>query len=416
MVNWDSLPDNFHQMSPVNTFNDNVFTNSFAELPITSRNFGTEYGKILLPSNIYIAQSIECNLWWSSIANYIDGDKSVLFKVNGFIGKTMDRCYRVDTSVIASELITIISYDQHGFLIDSKDVTIHVVNKNAGTGTKNILMIGDSRTWQSISDIQGSDTYTGGGDNKTITTRVKNLCGYTEGAHFDFIGTQISQLDANVKNEGYSGWSWQGIVSNSSIFWNPNTNALDFKYYMNNVLGLTNQKPNYATIMLGINDLLLGYWDKKDKDIYTTIIKRIDDILGYSRTLINQFVSDFPDCKLLIVIESTTCEHQSAFGEWNQMVGYPNTSGYDCERALKEFRKRIIEDYDNGKYNSNVILSSAGVWADRTYGFPYVKEKVSKQSSVATELLFKNSIHPHDDGYNQIGDGIFSTIKYLESI
>lgn len=381
-------------------------------------NYGLiDYGHFVLPSTIHAAIGIQCNLWWNTIANYIEGDKSIQFSVISTVGETNKRCFRFTPTVAGDYAVKLISKNLAGIVIDSKTVTVKVASAAAGSGNKNILMCGDSRTWQNISDIQGSATYTGGAGNKTITTELKALLDANLGASFNFVGTCISAIDATVKNEAYSGYSYAGFLTLSSVspFWNPSTNQFDLPWYMSTKAGLSGQLLDYVTIMFGVNDITYGKWTANTETMYADMIAGIPSIVNNAKLLVQKFIDANANCKIVLIIEPTTCENQDSFGYWGKTYqSYGNTKGYELERAMKQLRKAIITTFDNGAYNSNVIISGAGLWVDRTYGFPYTTEKVSSRASVATKLSFKNSIHPHDDGYKQIADGLFGTIKSLE--
>lgn len=94
----------------------------------------------------------------------------------------------------------------------------------------------------------------------------------------------------------------------------------------------------------------------------------------------------------------------------------PRTSMEEMEKVSKLLRKELIETFDEGRYSHNVTLSSAGLWCDRKYGFPFYVEKVSSRQETAMKEVFIECVHPSDVGYGQIADGLFSTINYLDSL
>ena len=187
-----------------------------------------KYGEILLPNEIEVARSRQCNLWWDCIANYLIGDKSVYFETHCSIGHNLERGYRIEGSEQAAGnyMLRIVSRKSATReIIDDKTVTIHVVNDTAGSGSKQVLMIGDSRTWHSVATEQGvSYNIEDQGGNKTITTEVKRLVDANTGAVFTFLGTFTSQLDPTVKNLATSGatYSWANSqIGNSYVFQKP---------------------------------------------------------------------------------------------------------------------------------------------------------------------------------------------------
>lgn len=366
-----------------------------------------KYGEIITPKDIYIATGTQCNLWWSSIANICEGDKSIYFDVTASDVNNVynaERVLRIESGNeknIEIEIVSRKSIDRS--IIDTKKINIHIVPKNSGSGNKGILMCGDSRTWQRVYGVQGQ-TYLSDG-NKTITTEVKKLLDDNKGATFTFYGTFQSALDSEVKNLAESGWKYDQAIQTIN-------SAGGIKRYIEVVCGGgSGATLDYCTCMYGINDLM--DWNSKYISQYDYSTAKIDGILAKCKEFISLIKAGYPNCKIIIVVESTTCANQDGFAYWDGNQTKVNTH-VEVEKAQKLYRKRLIEmietDYAD---DNNVILSSAGIWCDRLWGFPYTKTEESSRCA-NEKIWFRNNMHPHDDGYKQIADGIFSTIKYLE--
>ena len=377
-------------------------------IKILDDDYELKYGEIILPKDIYVASNgTECNLWWSSIANVLEGDKSVYFDItasdiSGVFN--MERGIRISRGTPADIEIEILSRKSDDrSVIDRKIITAHIISKTAGSGNKGILMCGDSRTWQRMYGVQG-ETYLSDG-NKTITTETKKLLDDNKGATFTFYGTFQSGLDPTVKNLAESGWKLDNAIQTI-------TSAGGIRKYIEISCGGGSEATlDYCTIMYGINDLM--DWDSKNLSQCDYSTFKIENILSKYKEFISLIKEGYPDCKIIIVIEPTTCANQDGFAYWD---GYKTkvNSHIEVEKAQKLFRKRLIKmietDYDE---DSNVILSSAGIWCDRLWGFPYTMIEESTRCA-NKKVFFRNNVHPHDDGYKQTADGIFSTIKYLE--
>lgn len=370
-----------------------------------------KYGEIVLPSRIEVANNRECNLWWSSIANIVEGDKSVYFETVCTIGHNMERGFRIKQYEAApgqSYSLRIVSRDAETRQIIS-DVTtvIKGINQNVGSGSKNILMMGDSRTLQSFGGTNGTNSFANfvKANNETITTEVKTLCDAHQGATFTFIGDSVSALSPTVRNCSQSGAT---VTYPSGKF----TTAGGVVAYCE-ANGLSaGANLDYATIMYGINDL--SDWNENRIDQYSFSIAKIPTIIANTKTLVNTILAAYPNCKILIVIEPSTCAGQDGWALWQGMQTYRH-SMEEIEKALKYYRKELIAAFDNSAYSANVTICSAGLWCDRLYGFPYLVESTSMRSSVKTVDVFQECVHPFDDGYKSIADGIFSSIKYLEN-
>lgn len=381
------------------------------------------YGQIIIPADIHIAAGFECNLWWSSIANVDDGDTSVYFETlltdmsgTNQIGmdvrlKNMDRGIRFTPAVSEvgnSYLLRIVSRrTADRKVISDVKTRVHVCSASSGNGRKNILMMGDSRTWQSFGGTDGVSSHEERcafkDGNKTITTELKRLLDSNGGASFTFCGHKISKVDPEVRNCADNG---QTFTYPSRMF----AEAGGVTSYLS-ANGMKDGSLDYATIMFGINDL--SDWAKNQLDQYSLSKAKIKDIVAAAKALVDELVASYPEARIVLVLEPTTCAMQDGWAMWAGGIT-PRTSMEEMEKVSKLLRKVLIDTFDEGRYSSHVTISAAGLWCDRKYGFPYYVENVSARQNIAVKEVFIECVHPSDVGYGQIADGIFSTIKYLE--
>lgn len=364
------------------------------------------YGEVLLPSDIHVASGRQLNLWWSTATNTEEGDRSVYFETQCDIGKNTQRGYVLNAtdSQIGEHTLIIRCRDlRTRKILGEGETVIHVVGKRAGSGDRNILMIGDSRTWHSVGGEQGKTCIQG--DDKTTTTELKRLLDGNKGSVFTFWGTYQSSKDPTVKNLADNGWTYARAVE-----YLENAGGVR-KYLEETCKGQPGMSLDYVTAMFGINDL--ADWGENNLDQYGKSVGKIESIIASAKELVDLILKDYPNCRIVLVLESSTAANQDGFAYWG---GTNCDSQTEWEYAVKALRKRMIEEFDGGKYSSKVTLSSAGLWCDRLYGFPYVLEKASDRSEGEDVLHLINSVHPHDSGYKQISDGYFSTLKYLESL
>lgn len=367
------------------------------------------YGEIVIPAEIHVASNTECNLWWSSIANVVEGDKSVYFETVCDIGRNCERGFLIGVKEVltAGEYpLRVVCRDARTReVLSDKTTTIKVVDNAANNTTKNILMIGDSRTWQSFGGTNGTTTFSNfsKADGKTISTELYHLTSENPGTKLNMIGNFVSPFDPKIKNLANSGgtyaWAMRKIEDAGGVKAFCEANGM-----------ASGENLDIVTIMYGINDF--DHWNHHVIDQYSYMKNKIDSIIVDAKTLVDAILTSYPDCKVIVVLESTTCANQDGYGFWGG-VQTIRDSYCEVEFAQKYLRKKVIENFDQGAYRDNVVLSSAGLWCDRLYGFPYLIEPVSRRSAVTKEV-FQECVHPFDDGYRQIADGIFSTIKSLE--
>lgn len=362
------------------------------------------YGEILLPSTLHIAVGRECNLWWSTIAVFEEGDRSVYFETKCDIGRNTARAFVIcpTKEQIGVHTLTIRSRDlRTRAILDEKTVTVCVCEADNLDAHRNILVIGDSRTWHTVDGEQGKNFRESG--NKTTTAELMSLLQNTPGANFTFLGTDASERDAKVKNFAHNGWEYRLALQDLQ-------DVGGVRNYVEKYCGAeAGSVLDYVTVMYGVNDL--ADWHQNHLDQYERSVAKIEDILSNAKALIDLILQDYPACQILLVLEPSTAANQDGFGYWYGTIA-------DCqvefEYAMKALRKRVIAEFDNGRYSKNVLLSTAGLWCDRLYGYPYVNRPQSARTDEAVVMRLVNCVHPHDNGYRQIADGYYSSILYAE--
>ena len=364
------------------------------------------YGELLLPAEIAVAAERQCQLWWSTIAAVEEGDRSVYFETQCPIGKCTSRGFLLEPTreQLGDYPLTVRCRDlRTRTILGEQTVKIHVVDPDAGSGARTILMLGDSRTWHSVGGEPGKSILEAG--NKTTTAELKALLERYPGADFTFLGTRVSELDKSVRNLADNGWQYGTAISVLEDAGGVRS------YIENDCKAGVGASLDYATAMFGINDL--ADWHQNNLDQYERSTAKIDRIVADAKKLFSMILSDYPDCRILLILEPSTAGNQDGFGFWG-------ASDADCqpewEFAVKALRKRMLAEFDCGRYHKNVTVSAAGLWCDRIYGYPYLMVPQSERTPDALVLQLRNCVHPSDCGYRQIADGYFSSVKYLESL
>lgn len=267
--------------------------------------------------------------------------------------------------------------------------------------------MGDSRTWQSYGGTNGTDSFKNfkREGNKTITTELKNLLDSNKGFTVNFVGHEVSKVDPEVRNLAQSGQTFKYPIEQFKA-------AGGCKAYMEKNGLPKGEQLDYVPVMFGVNDL--SDWSKNNIGQFDLSVKKVPAILESAKQVIDETLAAYPDCKIILVLEPSTCGSQDGWGSWIYRQTWRH-SMMEMEKAMLYFRKVLIQNFDEGRYHKNVFISSAGLWCDRLYGYPYIMVKESARTSVKIKEQFVECVHPFDDGYKQISDGIFSTIKALEN-
>lgn len=334
--------------------------------------------RLIIPANIYVAQDRECNLWKDAVS--LPGE-SVDFICSK--GKAYERSFRytgLNADIGTTTSLSVIVKDKNNTSIQSRTVNLKPVAKNAGTGTKQILVIGDSL-------VNGSES----------VTELRTLISTDGGITPLMLGTKGTNPN---RHEGVSGSTFSTFITASSPFWISGRN--DFKAYLtaNSNFGGTNII-DYAIIQLGTNDVFSGTKAQAD----------IDAIIANAKTLINNILDStygFPACKIILAMPPICGNTSNGFADSYGAV----TQRQQFENNMRLLWENMITSFDNGVYHAQVTLCASGLWIDRTYG--YALSDVAVSSRVATtEKRHTNAVHPTTSGYQQIADAWYSTLRFL---
>jgi hypothetical protein len=226
------------------------------------------------------------------------------------------------------------------------------LNTKVASGTKKILMVGDS-------------TMTGG-----AKYYFDKLISIFSGLTLTSLGTQSTD---GVNHEGYSGKTYKWLVDDVN---SPFTKAgvLDISaYFTDNVI----DTPDIVYLRMGINDI---YNESNDDMTKTELFLLIDDITE----LVDGFLSYDANLKIIVALPSI-CTNSSSI--WDLVYpSYPYQDKYI--ELMHYFWNEIISRYSGGVYNSRVDVSRGAMFLDRTNGYPS-----------------NNAVHMNQSGYEQIANG-----------
>lgn len=412
--------------------------------------------RLVIPANIYVAIDRELNLWYDAMA--IVHGEDIRIVVTGSLGKTKKRSYRYTPTSTGTAVMTAKVYDKNGLVLETKSFTVNAVAKNNGSGTKQVLCIGDSLMSNGVipTEIDALVTADGGFILKLLGTRGTSpiLHEGRGGWRFeDFSGAGRSFFEFTVSgvtvepdiastvysNNGsefeveekyLSGGSGTIICSRSTGTNNPlasgtltkvsgNGDAtiaysawaatsgnpfwdgtkLNFKQYMsdNSNFGGTDTI-DFALIQLGINDIFSGVVTQGDVD---TVIQNAKDLLA---GILNATYG-YPACKIILALSPIGGDTQDGFAA---NYGAFDVSQY--ERNMRLLWESMITNFDVGIYSAQVRLSINGLMVDRHYGYALTAENISARVTTQYDA-HTNGVHPAASGYYQCADAFYSSIR-----
>lgn len=323
---------------------------------------------INIPSSIYALTTYESDVYFENIMNK---SKEKDIDVVCSRGKHFERRFNHLFDVVETRPITVSNY-KNGQVIGTKSSNFIVKTPTDITGNFKAIALGDSTTAQ---------------DTDGWVKKVKDLMVADSVADIEWVGTRGT---APNNHEGRSGWSTNDYTTLSSkndaqgnpvsnAFWNPNTSAFDFNYYMtqNGYSGLT-----HAFIHLGINDIFNIGNDDSMKTEVEAILNRFDTILISANT----YDSAIKRC-IMLTIPPT--DSQDRFGIY---YGAGQTQ-WRYKRNYDYFVNELIKKYDN-RTAEGIYLVATNVCYD-----------------VTTDI--NDAVHPNATGYGKMGEQVYKFLKVI---
>lgn len=337
--------------------------------------------QLVLPDTIYIATGREFNLWYDQLV--VDFNNNFYIKAVCDSGKDWNRSFRWTPSVAdVKKTLTLYVYSQSGTNVGRVQTVLKTVSKTSGSGTINILTVGDSYI-----------------SANTIVQELDTLIATDGGFTNDMIGTRGSGDD---HHEGRGGWKYQyyatdysDVTYGANPFWNG---GIDFANYIT-----TNSlpDPNIVIFHLGTNDVN-GYLNITTSTITTSI--------NYTKSLIDALLEDYPNCKIILNIPPFNAADKSGWASLNY-TKYLDYSYYHYNINLRLYAQMLLDAFDGGVYSNKVWVVYSGLWVDRTYGFTTATRAISSRVTGTNESYYTDGIHPNSSGYQQIADAIYSVIR-----
>lgn len=213
-----------------------------------------------------------------------------------------------------------------------------------------------------------------------------------------FVGTRL--YTSNIYHEGRSGWSTIQYLSNTQYtyeqpatpnpFWDPVNNKFSWSYYKSTY----SINPNVVQVWLGTNDLL-GMTGEQFATNIKTMIAAIRD---------NDATIPIEICLTILPAE------QNGIGAQTSSDGFSSLSGrwqYEWWNTIisgvAKLEEELLALEDNNLHIIPLVCSH-----DSKYNFGLVETPVNPNTPSITEPMPIEGVHPQQNGYEQIGDILYS--------
>ncbi len=352
--------------------------------------------QLLLPKVIYATPGLETNIYFRNIVLDPSSDP-YLFDVESTVGThESDRWTWVPSKEDAGD---------HSIKIEVRDFQDQVVAKgttfvrvprvDAGAGREvKLLCIGDSLTAASI-----------------YTKELLKLGAGGQNPRIILLGTNGPKDNPENLHEGYGGWKYRTFVekwqpssdpadakklqSSPFLFLENGKPTLNFSRYLKEKLA--GDRPDYITIMLGINDVF-GATD-------LTRQQTVEGMIKSARTLVASIREALPDTPIAIIPPVPPSTSQDSFG-----------ASYRTGQTRWMYRKnqheavlQLMKEFE-GREGEHLFVIPAYANLDCEHNYPLRRVAANSRKSTVVSRP-SNGVHPDVPGYLQIGDSIFSWIK-----
>lgn len=225
---------------------------------------------------------------------------------------------------------------------------------------------------------------------------------------YGLTNTKLFGANTNLDDEenrftATGGYSWDNYTKNPSLLpaklgdnhlWNPNTNDIDFNYFMQKYGN--GETINYAVVLVGWNDYDMRTTTWKD---YAT--EGISAIERKARKFITRLHEQYPNCHILLV-----GYHVSTTAERNMHPNLPYEARNKFVWELNDLYKSFEDEFSFVHFIHT---------ASQFDSYNNMRKQNTKPNiyAVNTIEMVTDDVHPAPEGYKQYGDAELRCLMYL---
>lgn len=412
--------------------------------------------ELIVPLNIYGTIGLEMNLYFNNI--FLNDYRDYLLDITCTVGTQQEERWTfTPTSAVDTTLTLQVRDKRTTVLVNSVTIGVKVAASTNNAGTKKVMVIGDSltsanTTTQTLLDIAATDSmaitllgtlgtapnkhegrggwsianYTGAGATYysftvagVVTPPTINATEYTHNGS-TYRVQQVNLTSGNgtivcsvisggaplatgtlTKSNAIAGDATIVFSASAAVPANPFwiSSAINFNQYL---INNTITAPDWVIIHLGTNDVFGEVSDSAARSRAVSRFTMLD-------TLISSIKAINGTVRVGIAIPPTPATSQDAFGA-NYACG---ETQWRHKRNILMWAKELLLKYNNQEAN-RIYVFPINTAIDCVNNFPKATATpVNARNTGVTVARASNGVHPDNSGYKQLGDSMFSLIKFV---
>lgn len=338
--------------------------------------------RLVMPDEIYAVEGVEMNVYFDNVFLTVNPDNYV-FDVSCSKGHNFKRRWSFTPGKrdIGTHKWTLQVISDAG-LVAKKTLNLHVVPANAGKGKNlSLLMLGDS-----IIDVT------------TYPRQVHKLFQGPNNPKLTMVGERGSAEEKarGMRHQGHAGWAFATFLAKGPLGYADKTGKfiLDIPAYFKKNNG--GKAPDVIAIQLGCNDV----FGSTDFYLPGTLAR----ISGEMDTLIGAFRKAAPNSHIVLCL-ITPCANSDGIGR----VYRNNQTKYQYTKNRFMLNNMIMKKF-KGKKDISIISLYHNL--DCENNFPMKEYPINAGNPIKVKMP-SDGLHPAPAGGNQLGDTLYSYLKYF---